>query len=101
MPDMDIKKTNMGGMVKMIKTAILQLNKHHPIKDYIHSPKGQYSCWGNYDSMSIKLVEPQPNTLIVSRDALGLTDMWYQLTTILGNQDGRSEERRVGKECRL
>ena len=34
MPDMDIKKTNMGGMVKMIKTAILQLNKHHPIKDY-------------------------------------------------------------------
>lgn len=96
MPDMDIKKTNMGGMVKMIKTAILQLNKHHPIKDYIHSPKGQYSCWGNYDSMSIKLVEPQPNTLIVSRDALGLTDMWYQLTTILGNQDGTYSQQCIG-----
>ena len=93
---MDIEKTNLGGVVKVIKTAILQLNKQHPIKDYMHSPKGQYSCWGNYDSMSIQLVDPQPNTLIVSRDTLGLTDMWYQLTTMLGNQDGSYSQQCIG-----
>lgn len=80
----------------MIRTAILRLFKQHHIKEYTNLTEGQYSCWGNYDSMSVEMVTHQKNTLIVSRDALGLTDMWYQLSNILGEQDGTYSQQCIG-----
>ena len=80
----------------MIKTAILRLYKQHHIKEYTTLTEGQYSCWGNYDSMSVEMVTRQKNTLIVSRDTLGLTDMWYQLSNILGVQDGTYSQQCIG-----
>lgn len=80
----------------MIKSAILRLYKQHHIKKYETLTEGQYSCWGNYDSMSIEMVRIQKNTLIVSRDTLGLTDMWYQLSDMLGSQNGTYSQQCIG-----
>lgn len=80
----------------MLKSAILQLYKQHHIKKYGELTEGQYSCWGNYDSMSIQVVTLQKDTLIISRDALGLTDMWYQLSDMLGKQDGSYSQQCIG-----
>ena len=80
----------------MIKSAILQLYKHHYIETHESLTTGQYSCWGNYDRMSLLAVTHQNNTLITSRDSLGLTDMWYQLSGIIGSQDGAYSQQCIG-----
>lgn len=76
---------------------MLVLYKQH-YQDQYNQPLTacQYSCWGYYDGMSVKKVEPVESRLFQKKSASPISELWYYTMENAGDLSGAYGEQNIG-----